>query len=130
MQHLARLIEELGHGKARIGVELENYYYSAKAHLTLVAKLPGADFADATALVNRQRTVKSDEELAFMRRAARIAEKVVTTALERAEPGKRKNELVGDILQAGAYGVGRGLGRLPGDRAADPVGWPMPRPRI
>ena len=110
MQHLAELVREMGFGRARIGVELENYYYSAKAHLTLLEGLPNARIVDATALVNWQRTLKSHEELGFMRKAARIAEKVVTTAIELAEPGKRKNELVGDILRAGAYGVGEDWG--------------------
>ena len=60
--------------------------------------LPEATFVDATALVNWQRGVKSDEEIAFMRRAARISEKVVDGA---ARAGRaracRKNELVAEI---------------------------------
>ncbi|SFP32966.1 M24 family metallopeptidase [Tranquillimonas alkanivorans] len=97
MQDLARIIHETGHGNARIGVEMENYYFSAKAYVTMLQELPGAQFVDATALVNWQRGVKSDEEIAFMRRAARIAEKVVDGVIERVEPGLRKNDLVAEI---------------------------------
>ena len=105
MQDLAGHIRELGLDKARIGVEMENYYYSAKAHAVLTAELPEAQIVDATALVNWQRLIKSDEEIGFIRKAARISEKVVQTAIDRAAPGVRKNDLVADIMHAGITGV-------------------------
>ncbi|MBY6116614.1 M24 family metallopeptidase [Mameliella alba] len=97
MQDLASHIRARGLDAGRIGVEMENYYYSAKAHLTLLAELPEAELVDATALVNWQRTIKSDEEITFIRRAARISEKLVDGILERVEPGLPKNELVAEI---------------------------------
>lgn len=105
MQDLARLMRDLGHEGARIGVEMDNYYYSAKAHAVLTDALPQARFQDATALVNWQRLVKSDEEIGFIRKAARISERVITTAIDRAAPGVRKNDLVADIYHAGITGV-------------------------
>ncbi len=113
MQHLAGVLSDLGLSKARIGVEMENYYYSAKAHQELVAALPEATVSDATALVNWQRAVKSDEELAFMRKAARISEKIQTYALETARPGLRKNELAAGIVSAGIVGVDEDWGDYP-----------------
>jgi len=106
MQDLAEKLCDLGLGGARIGVELENYYYSAKAHLTLVESLPQANLEDATGLVNWVRAVKSDEELAFMRIAARISERLVDLARERIEPGLAKNTLVADILSEAVKGDG------------------------
>jgi len=105
MQDLAARIREMGFGSARIGVEMENYYYSAKAHAVLTAELPKAVFTDATALVNWQRLVKSDEEIAFVRKAARISEKIIETSIARAAPGLRKNDLVADIFHAAITGV-------------------------
>jgi ectoine hydrolase len=113
MQDLAQIIRGLGFGKAKIGVEMENYYYSAKAHAVLTAELPEARIADATALVNWQRLVKSDDEISFIRNAAKISEKVVRTAIEKAEPGLRKNELVAEIMHAGITGVGEIWGDYP-----------------
>lgn len=119
MQHLADLITTLGDDggtglqAARIGVEMENYYYSAKAHEVLVSAMPQAQFQDATGLVNWQRLIKSDEEIAFIQKAARITDKVILTALERAEPGVRKNDLVADIMHAGITGVGEDWGDYP-----------------
>ncbi|MBF9058591.1 M24 family metallopeptidase [Rhodobacterales bacterium HKCCSP123] len=113
MQNLAGLIRDLGHGKARIGVELDNYYFSAKAYLTLREALPEAELVDATALVNWQRMVKSDEEIALMRRAARISEAVIDGVVERIEPGLRKNELVAEIYGDLIRGVGEEWGDYP-----------------
>ncbi|MDU8929959.1 M24 family metallopeptidase [Alisedimentitalea sp. MJ-SS2] len=113
MQDLAAVLSRMGLAKARIGVEMENYYYSAKAHAVLTAELSGAALEDATALVNWQRLIKSDEEISFIRRAARISEKVVRVAIDKAEPGVRKNDLVAEILHAGITGVGDDWGDYP-----------------
>jgi ectoine hydrolase len=105
MQELALRLRDMGLGAATIGVEMENYYYSAKAHEVLVTEMPEARFADATALVNWQRLIKSHEEIAFIRKAARISERVIETAIDRAAPGVRKNDVVADIMHAGITGV-------------------------
>lgn len=122
MQDLAGHLRAMGMEKARIGVEMENYYYSAKAHAVLCEALPEARIVDATALVNWQRLVKSDEEIAFIRKAARISEKVITTAIERAAPGLRKNDLVADIYHAGITGVGDIWGDYPAIAPLTPSG--------
>lgn len=106
MQDLAAVLRDLGLGSARIGVEMDNYYYSAKAHAVLDEALPNATFSDATGLVNWQRLLKSDEEIAFIRKAAGISSKIIRTAIDRAAPGVRKNDLVADIFHAAITGVG------------------------
>jgi ectoine hydrolase len=105
MQDLATHLREMGYEAARIGVELDNYYFSAMAYLTLQAALPLARFADATGLVNWRRGVKSAEELAFMRRAARISEKIIDGVMARVEPGVPKNEVVAEIYADALRGV-------------------------
>lgn len=105
MQDLARRLADKGWDVMAIGVEMENYYYSAAAHATLVAELPNAHFKDATALVNWQRAVKSDREIEFMRRAGRIAEAMHETIRDKIEPGIRKNDLVADIYHTAISGA-------------------------
>ncbi len=105
MQELAARLKDMGLESAKIGVEMENYYYTAKAHQVFVTEMPNATFADATALVNWQRLIKSHEEIAFIRKAARISERVIETAIDRAAPGVRKNDVVADIMHAGITGV-------------------------
>jgi len=113
MEDLAAILAEAGFSKSKIGVEMENYYYSAKAHAVLDSALPNATLLDATALVNWQRLAKSSEEIGFIRKAARISEKVMQTAIEKAAPGVRKNDLVADIMHAGITGVDDDWGDYP-----------------
>ena len=105
MQVLSQVVERRGWGKRRIGVEMDNYYFSAAAFATLQAELPNADFHDATGLVNWQRAVKSPQELEYMETAARIVERMHQRIFETIEPGMRKNALVAEILHAGALGT-------------------------
>lgn len=113
MQHLATILAELGLENARIGVEADNYYFSAKALEVLHTGLPNATWPDATALVNWQRGVKSEAEIAFMRKAAAISEKIVDGVLERVEPGIPKNEIVADICRDAIRGVDGAWGDYP-----------------
>lgn len=130
MEDLAKRLADMGHARARIGVEMENYYYSAKAHAVLDAELPEAVLVDATALVNWQRAEKSGEEIAFIRKAAKISEKIAKLAIERAEPGMRKNELVGDIVQAAYYGNGEDWGDYPAIVPLTPSGTDAAAPHL
>lgn len=103
MQHLAETIRERGWDGKRLGVEMENYYYSARAHAVLTAELD-SEILDATGLVNWQRAVKSETELRYMRRAARIVEQIHARIFEEMVPGRRKNELVAEIYRTALWG--------------------------
>lgn len=103
-QHLAGLMTDRGL-TGRVGVEMDNYYYSAAAHAELTANLMASTFHDATGLVNWQRAVKSPRELEYMRAAARIVEKIHHKIFELARPGLRKNELVAEIYRTGIMGT-------------------------
>jgi ectoine hydrolase len=96
-----------------VGVEMDNYYYSARGHQCLQTGLPKVRFQDATGLVNWQRAVKSAQEIEYMRRAARIVEKMHERIVERVEPGIRKNELVAEIYHAAILGAGNHGGDYP-----------------
>ena len=112
MQDLAKHLREYG-AKGRIGVEMDNYYFSAKAFETLVSEMPDIEFVDATALVNWQRGVKSNEELAFMEKAAAISEKIIDGLLERVEPGIPKNDIVAEVYGDAVRGVDGAWGDYP-----------------
>lgn len=122
MHHLAGLLIDMGHGSGRIGMEMDNYYFSAKAYLSLAESMPDATLIDATGLVNWRRGVKSDEEIAFMRKAAKISEKITDLAIERAEPGVRKNDLVAEIIRSGVEGIGDDWGDYPAILPLTPSG--------
>ncbi|WP_425428703.1 ectoine hydrolase DoeA [Caballeronia novacaledonica] len=99
------VIAARGWDRKRIGVEMDNYYFSAKAYASLTQHLPDAKFVDATALVNWQRAVKSPREIEYMRVAARIVEKMHARILDKVEPGMKKSDLVAQIYEAGITGV-------------------------
>jgi ectoine hydrolase len=101
MDYLSAKIEERGWANLKIGVEMDNYYFSAAAFASLQKHLPNARFQDANALVNWQRAVKSAPELDYMRMAGKKVEKIHARILEKAEPGLRKCDLVADIYDAG-----------------------------
>ncbi|MEO9864371.1 MAG: ectoine hydrolase DoeA [Yoonia sp.] len=130
MQELAALMAELGLKNASIGVEMDNYYYTAKAHTVLLAHLPNAAFADATGLVNWQRAVKSELEITYMRRAARIVEAMHERVLELAEPGLRKNELIAEIYATAIRGADGHWGDYPAIVPMAPSGLDATAPHL
>lgn len=81
------------------------YYYTARSHSELVAALPGARFTDAELLVNELRLVKSEQELAYMRQAGRISERMMMRAVELAAPGVRECDVAGAIYEAQMRGT-------------------------
>ncbi len=101
MDYLAARIAERGWAAKRIGAEMDNYWFSAKALASLKLGLPNAAIADVTGLVNWQRAVKSPQELDYMERAGRLVERMHSVILQKAEPGYRKCDLVADIYDAG-----------------------------
>lgn len=113
MQTLAAIFRDKGLERARIGVEKENYYYTARAHEVLLEEMPEAVLVGATNTVNWQRIVKSDEELAVMRKAAGISSKMVHGIMERVEPGMAKNELVAEIYRDAIMGTDDAWGDYP-----------------
>lgn len=111
MDYLSTKLDERGWGNKRIGVEMDNYWFSAAAYASLQKHLPNAKFSDVTALVNWQRAVKSSQELDYMRKAARLVERMHETIFDKCEPGYRKCDLVADIYEAGLrYDDGLGFG--------------------
>ena len=127
---LAGLLDGMGHGSARVGVELDNYYYSAAAHQHLCAGLPDAEVLDATALVNWQRGVKSDRELEYMRRGARIVERMHARIRDIIQPGMRKCDLVAEIYATGISGTEEFGGAYPAFVPMMPTGADASAPHL
>ncbi len=106
MEDLARNVAARGWDSGRIGVEMDNYWFSAAANQSLRMHLDEASFADATGLVNWQRSVKSDHEVEFIRRAAAIVDAMHAKVVELVEPGLPKNVLVAEIQKQAILGAG------------------------
>ncbi len=110
MDYLSEILTEKNWAQKTIGVEKDNYYFSASCLESLQRNLVQVNFVDSTGLVNWQRTVKSPRELEFMRKAAKIVEKMHARIFEVMEPGMRKNDLVAEIYHSGITGTEDGGG--------------------
>lgn len=109
---LRAMLSDLGLAGKRLGVEYDAYGLTAANGRRLDAGLDGfAGLADASGLVSRLRLVKSPAEIAYVRKAAELADLAWDKAVELAAPGISE----GDIL-AGMHGeIFRGGGDDPGN---------------
>jgi Xaa-Pro dipeptidase len=104
MDWIAEWIVAKGWGGRRVGIELEAYYFSPKAHARLVAGLPNATFVDADLLVNWIRSVKSGAEIDYLRKASHLAEAAVKAAYDAIAPGVRECDAIARIQAAQVAG--------------------------
>ena len=100
MDYLSAQLADRKLNRGTIGVEMDNYWFTAAAFASLQQYLPSARFANANALVNWQRAVKSETELDYMRIAGRIVGRMHERIFDKVEPGIRKCDLVADIYDA------------------------------
>ena len=130
MSELAKLITARGLAGGRIGFEMDNYYFTASAFLALQQGLASAQLFDATGLVNWQRAVKSATEIEYMRRAARIVERMHAVIRDKAEVGMPKNELIADIYHASVFGAEGHWGDYPAIVPMAPSGMDATAPHL
>ncbi|WP_017429707.1 ectoine hydrolase DoeA [Vreelandella jeotgali] len=115
MDYLAQsILPQRGWDRGVVGMEMDNYYFSAQAYLSLRRELPHARFTDANGLVNWCRAIKSPQEIAYMRIAGRIVEGMHNRILEMIEPGLRKSKLVSEIYRVAIEGFTDEFGKVHG----------------
>ena len=107
---LCELVTARGWHSARIGVELDAHYYTARAHQHIVKGLPNATILDNQGLVNWARLVKSEAELVYVREAGRIVTDTMNQALARLKPGVRQFEIIADVYHAQITGFDNKFG--------------------
>ncbi|MER9462852.1 Xaa-Pro peptidase family protein [Mesorhizobium sp. M0586] len=95
-----------------LGVEMGAYYYTARDHAEFVKAMPNVHFKDAELLVNWVRFVKSEQEIAYMREAGEITERMMARAVEAAAPGVRECDVAAAIYHAQMSGT-ESFGGLP-----------------
>ena len=107
---LAGILEQHGLKGKRLGVEWESYGLTARNGQRLSAALDGfCSLVDASDLVSRLRLIKSPGEIAYVRRAAELADDDLDAAAALAEAGT----FGGDILAAMHSAVFKGGGDDP-----------------
>ncbi|MDF0599679.1 Xaa-Pro peptidase family protein [Psychromarinibacter sp. C21-152] len=113
MDFVAERLIDMGLGGRVVGVETDEYYYTARWDHILRRRLPDADIRDAFLLVNRCRMVKSEQELTYMRQAGQIAAAAQQAAFEAAAPGVRQCDVMAEVYRVTTAGLPEFGGTFP-----------------
>ena len=100
MEYVANILKSKGLDKKNIATEMDTYYYTAKCQEVLKHSLPNAKFLDGHNLVNWIKIVKSDNEIEFIRRAAKIVEVGMQVAYDNVGVGIRQCDAAGEVYKS------------------------------
>lgn len=113
MTFVAETLRERGWHKARIGVEMDAHFFTARCFQELRAGLPETELVDATLLVNWLRIVKSPREIAYMRQAGTIVTAAMNVAVAMIEPGVRQCDVAAAVYETSVQGTAEFGGDMP-----------------
>jgi Xaa-Pro dipeptidase len=109
-EDLLEILEEHGCRDKRLGIETDAYGLTGFNLKRVEAALDGfCALVEASDLVTRLRAVKSEAEIAYARKAARLADVALDRAVEKAAPGAFE----GDVLAALQGAIFEGGGDFP-----------------
>ncbi|SDT33871.1 M24 family metallopeptidase [Microlunatus soli] len=89
----------------QIAVEADANFFTARGYLALGARVGADRLVDSAELVNWVRLVKSDYEVARLRRAGTICQNAMLTAMQAVEVGMRQCDVVAQVSAAQASGT-------------------------
>ena len=95
---VAEAVRHFGYQNRRLGVEMSRHL-DAKSFALLREKLPDAELSDATDAVDEVRMVKSAEEIAYLRRAAKITAAGMRAALRAVKEGVADYEVAAEATR-------------------------------
>ncbi|NQU62949.1 MAG: M24 family metallopeptidase, partial [SAR324 cluster bacterium] len=113
MHYVADIIKKKGWAAGRIGVEMDQFYFTHRSGVELAQSLPEATFVDANALVNWVRVIKSEAEIEYLKIAGQIATKVIHTAIDAISVGVRECDAAAKIAHAQYSGTDTHAGDYP-----------------
>ena len=99
---LADALTEAGAGAGRIAVELD--FLPAQDYIRLVQRLPKARFEHARDIYFRVRMIKTDDEIAILRRVGELTERVMRQVLGEIRPGLQERQVaarINDLMLTG-----------------------------
>jgi len=102
---VAEIVKEKGWDKKTIGLEMDQYYFTAQAYLAIKHSLPDTKFENANLLINWVRLIKSDNEITYMKQGGKIVEKAMRTAMDSIKPGVRQCDVAAKVLHAQMAGT-------------------------
>ena len=105
MEFVASIIKEKCWQNKNLGVEKDNYWFTAQCLETLHRELPEMRVVDATSLVNWVRVIKSPAEIALMKQAAEVCQNVMQTAIDSIEVGQKESRAAANVYHACVLGT-------------------------
>lgn len=129
MDFIAQVIAERGWSRRRIGLEMDTAPLTPRCVERLRLALPDASWVDGERLVNGVRLIKSPQEIAYMREAAKLSERAMDVATGMIASGVRECEvaaaihaalIAGQSDYAGHFTMNGGLSMPSGAKASAP----------
>jgi ectoine hydrolase len=105
MRWVADLLRERNLDKKRFDLEMDGYWFNARMYTTLLEALPQAKLMDGNNLVNWIRSIKSHDEIEYMRQAARICENVMQIAVDEIDVGVWERDVASKVCAAQIAGT-------------------------
>lgn len=127
---VVEVIKEKGWENKVFGLEMDQFYFTHKTYQILSDNLANASFKDATFLVAKVRAIKSAQEIKFMKRAGKIAEKVMKTGIEAVNVGVRECDAAAKISHAQISGTDQFGGDYPAIVPLMPAGDGIDAPHL
>jgi Xaa-Pro dipeptidase len=128
---LKSVLEEKRLLKGRIGLEMPGYYLSVGNYLKIKDRLTGAELVDATNLIEDLKLAKSAAELAYVRRAAEVADVGIDVIARSLALGKTERDVAADahgaMMRAGGDSPPSPMNFVSGERTCYSHGLPSDR---
>jgi Xaa-Pro dipeptidase len=93
-------IAEHGVAGKVLSIEEAGYFFPIRTYRKLMSGLSGVSWVDGSGLVERGRLIKSDPEIAYIRRAAGAAMAGMVEALAEARVGRTENDVAAAVYRA------------------------------
>jgi len=93
------LIKEHQYANKIVGVEKDNYYFTACCYEHLLKGLPLAKIRDGELIINWLRVIKSNKEIDYIKMAGKILENVMKTAVDLIESGVREGDVAAQVYK-------------------------------
>ena len=100
MSSLAARLLDHGLAEARVGFEQDCWFFTASQQHSLVYSLPTTEFVDVSGLIEELRLVKSEPEVALMRRAAQAAAVGMRAGVDAVAEGRTEDEVAAELTAA------------------------------
>jgi Xaa-Pro dipeptidase len=125
------IMEEKGYFKLRVGLEVPYYYLGPYDYIKLKGLLKDCLVKEVPFLIEDLKLAKSAAEIAYIRKASKIADAAFQTGLESIAAGKTELEIAGEmhrtLMVLGSDASASPMNFVSGERIVYPHGFPTER---